>query len=35
LTDKRVHDSKVFKGMMEGIERRGEKVGVGKEGKVR
>lgn len=26
LTDERVHDSKVFKGMMEGIERRGGKV---------
>jgi hypothetical protein len=26
LTDKRVHESKVFKVMMEGVERRGEKV---------
>jgi hypothetical protein len=26
LTDERVHESKVFKGMMEGMERRGEKV---------
>ena len=26
LTDERVHESKVFKGMMEGMEGRGEKV---------